>query len=720
MRCGWLCLIPFAFTACQQPPAIRLAQFSQAAAYPSLLGPIGDLRNPHSSLYLMGWPQEPGELPVAPARARVRLFCTRPQPAQLVLVGCSEEGEVVDVRLGSHLLGRVQMSVPWRRYTLEVPESALVAGENLLLLEGGGPSTTWSSLLFRPAQRAQHFAGHPPRAEFREGDLLLPFGSTLEFPLELIGQPSFQVDGVVPWCEAGASPPEQAWLQAQACTGLPEWSAEQTLNGRSKQAWRLRPPQGSARLSFSLTARAPALLKPGQLGLKLLKPRISGIQAPERAAAPLTRLPKKTLKDRPNVILYVVDTLRGDHVNPKLTPQLARLAQDGCRFEQVQAQSCWTKPSVASILTSLSPEEHQCLDFGDRLSERLHTLGESFHQAGYQVHGVVTNVYVSQAFGYAQGFEHFHYMSTAPSAQVQQYVEQWLQKRDPNRPFFLYVHSFDPHLPYEPPRRFLSDPKGLRSLSDEEARALARVPANSRGSQYEATLAAARRLYADEVRANDHSMGLLMECLKARKLYDSTMIAVTSDHGEEFLEHGLMGHNTSLYQELLEVPWILKLPHQEGAGTSVAGSWQHLDIAPTLLYHAGLEVPKSMRGQVFRPADPPTSAHRTVTFSVHSGADLRSYQPSLAPWLLQAKGVRQGPWVLIQADSSSPAHLQPLELYNLENDPQQKENLAYRRPEVRAYLAYQMQRAMATRGAPSQKLPDQQLRQKVRELPYLR
>ena len=168
------------------------------------------------------------------------------------------------------------------------------------------------------------------------------------------------------------------------------------------------------------------------------------------------------------------------------------------------------------------------------------------------------------------------------------------------------------------------------------------------------------------------------------------------------------------------MPWILKLPHQEGAGTHVSGSWQHLDIAPTLLYHAGLQVPKSMQGQVFRPGDPSPSVDRSTTFSVHSGADLRSYQPSLAPWVLQARGIRQGPWVMIQAESSSPGRLQPLELYNLETDPQQKENLAYQRPELRAYLAYRMQQLMAPRGAPSQKLPDQQLRQKVRELPYLR
>ena len=131
-----------------------------------------------------------------------------------------------------------------------------------------------------------------------------------------------------------------------------------------------------------------------------------------------------------------------------------------------------------------------------------------------------------------------------------------------------------------------------------------------------------------------------------------------------------------------------------------------------------MPVAKAMRGRVFVPGGP--SPEDPVGFSVHSGADLKSYHPSLTPWELQARGLRWGPWVMLQARSSSPCHLSPLELYNLDDDPGQRTNLAYSRPEIRASLGYRMRQLAGVPAAPSAKIPQSELHQKVRELPYLR
>jgi arylsulfatase A-like enzyme len=343
----------------------------------------------------------------------------------------------------------------------------------------------------------------------------------------------------------------------------------------------------------------------------------------------------------PNVILYVVDCLRADHVGAygysrPTTPEIDRLARDGVLLAQVQACASWTKPAVGCLFTGLYPVLHGAQTVDDVLDPGRRTLAEAFRDAGYATAAWIANPFVSaNPFGLTRGFQQVVQVLDKPplvnindlpadAADITRRVLPWLRDNRDRR-FFLYLHSLDAHAGYR--RRPPFDRVFVRRERKGEARQL--------------------DLYDNEVAYNDREIGRLVEALKRERLYDSTLIAVTADHGEEFGEHGFTRHGHTLYQALLHVPLVLKLPGSGRRDSRVEGLASSLDLAPTLLDLAGLPVPADLQGMSLRPAiESGSRSPRSVALSeqlspkevLYAGRDQRFkyvYQllPSPGEWL---------------------------------------------------------------------------------------
>jgi len=353
---------------------------------------------------------------------------------------------------------------------------------------------------------------------------------------------------------------------------------------------------------------------------------------------------EQTTSPPPNVIVYLVDTLRADRVGvyagtggipprpagqPSLTPAVDDFAADGgVVFDEAIAQAPWTRPAVATLLTGLGPLAHGVTTLDDRLADDARTLPEILQGAGYRTAAFSTNWHVTEATGLAQGFGDFIFLPDAVhSRTVARRVVRWLDDRSgtgerAGKPFFLYVHTLDPHAPYEPPadlrRRFAPDaPADAGSRPYLERIYAATGP--ERAAERAELMAPIPALYDAEVAAADRGFGKLLDALKARGLYDDTLIVFLADHGEELGEHGHLGHGYDLYRETLHIPWIVRLPggQRPGGRAHVAARIQQTDLVPTLLGALSVEAPPRLPGiDLFagrpgaaEPADRPAFSH---------------------------------------------------------------------------------------------------------------
>ena len=296
---------------------------------------------------------------------------------------------------------------------------------------------------------------------------------------------------------------------------------------------------------------------------------------------------------RPNVIVYVIDCLRADHVGAygyelPTTPELDALATDSVVFEDLASCAPWTKPSTACLFTSLLPIYHQARTVDDALSQERTTLAEAFRGAGYTTAAWVANPVIDpRVFFFNQGFDRWadlrsfeerttraHANALEPdAADITAGVLPWLEEHRDDT-FFLYLHSLDLHYEYR-----------ARPPFDEMF-----VSEGSTGLERD------RELYDNELAYNDRELGKLIARLKELDLYDNMVLFVTADHGEEFGEHGATRHGKTLYQQALHIPGILKFPDSRFAGERSPMLTSNIDIAPTLLQLVGVEPPETFQG----------------------------------------------------------------------------------------------------------------------------
>ena len=314
----------------------------------------------------------------------------------------------------------------------------------------------------------------------------------------------------------------------------------------------------------------------------------------------------------PNVVWIVIDALRADALHvygyPKpITPAIDALAAEGVRFENHFANAAQTVPSTLTMLLSRRPSDHgfsppDVAVFADRrpvYPAEFLFFAEVLHDAGYATAGYTANPYLTRANGFDQGFETFGTTAERGEDLVRR-ASAWLdeRKQDRGRPFHLYLHLMDVHQPYAPPVEYLArlapNPQGAVRLEGNRA-----VPfAPPTDLAYNADRYAACVAYADALVAS------LLAKLDALGLRDDTIVVLTADHGEEFGEHGGIGHGRHVFGEVVRVPLILRWPGHLEAGRVVAHVSQHLDLAPAVLALAGVPQPPEEQGRtIFEPID---------------------------------------------------------------------------------------------------------------------
>jgi choline-sulfatase len=371
------------------------------------------------------------------------------------------------------------------------------------------------------------------------------------------------------------------------------------------------------------------------------------------------------LHARPNVILITMDTLRVDHVGcygakTVRTPVLDALAVDGVVFEHAISQVPLTWPSHAAILTGTYPFQNGVQDFtGPPLSSQFRSVAQAFNKNGYATGAVVSAFVLDRSFGLIRGFDSYDDAFSAETflqkdlgtvdRKAADSVTQaigWLQKTN-HRPFFLWLHLYDPHSPYDPPEPF--------------------------NTQYH------DHLYDGEVAYADHELGRLIAWLKRNQLYDRSLIVFLSDHGESLGDHGEKEHGFFIYNSTVHIPLIVKPPARSGAHPKrVSRPVETIAVAPTLLHSAGLkdEIEKQFQSDGL--------------FDAGSKGEASAYSETFYPFSFFG-------WSPLHAVQTSRYHFIDAphpELYDLIADPGEENNLASQQGAIVSVLKDKLQQRL--------------------------
>lgn len=403
---------------------------------------------------------------------------------------------------------------------------------------------------------------------------------------------------------------------------------------------------------------------------------------------------------RPNIILITLDTTRADRMGflgakRGLTPHLDDIAQQGIVFTHAYAHVPITTASHATILTGTYPQFNRVNDFGVPLSSRLPYLPDLLRAQGYHTGAFVGSLILDPLDGTAPGFDrgfevydaNFHlrrhgadrYKSVERRAgDVVDHALSWLSRLS-NGPFFLWVHLYDAHDPYDPPEPFKSQHSN--------------------------------QPYDGEIAYADSAVGKLIGEIRKHGLYDETLIAVTADHGESLGAHGENTHGIFLYDETLHVPLLFKLPLNHASGQRVDGRVRLVDIAPTLLQEAGVVVPEAMQGESLSGMIRRSAA--TQDAAPERPAYAETDYPHRAFGWSSLRALRTGKYLFIRAPET--------ELYDQTSDPGAVHNLANEARAVAGTLGSQLN---DFRGKTAQTLvelakPDPEQMQKLQALGYV-
>ena len=416
------------------------------------------------------------------------------------------------------------------------------------------------------------------------------------------------------------------------------------------------------------------------------------------------------------VILIMADTLRRDHLDMygyrrETAPVLSRMASEGTLFRDNISQASWTKVSTPSIHTSLYPTTHTVKQVPDRLPSSATTLAEAYRAAGYATLSFSSVGFTGQSSNMHQGFEELHESGSRTAdnqtKSAREYVDRllpWL-KQHQDVPFFVFLHVFDPHSPFEPRPPYdtlWADPSKKAGFEEEldRVREFIETPTlRNRGMPSREELLEAEvdpdefisqyyDWYDGSIRGMDMEIGRLLEGLWALNLADSTLVAFIGDHGEEFLDHGRTWHGHSVYGELVNVPLLLWWPGVVPAGLTVDDTVRSIDLMPTLLALSGLSAPDDIQGQSLLPlmGGPAGGADVVEEWIVRPAGSERDLGDGRSVSLV-ADG-----WKLVQnTDLSDEDHPQ-LELFDHEKDPLDLVNLATAHPDIVERLTKEIDR----------------------------
>ena len=326
-------------------------------------------------------------------------------------------------------------------------------------------------------------------------------------------------------------------------------------------------------------------------------------EAPEESA-PVAELP--------SLFLVTIDTLRADHLpmygySRNTAPFLSEIAASGTVFDAAYSTSSWTVPALASLVSGVYPPTHRVVHgmaeqgrvFAQEvLLTEFTTVAEVLHDLGYRNYAVTANSHADVSFGFGQGWDRFQCVGFGPAAMVEEAIEPWADEIQQHAgPVFVWLHYFDPHLPYDAREPWHQDYDP--GTTPEEAAVIKKARRSWPQLPQEVTADLPRYMeiaiarYDSEINYADASIRRVSE--RIPRLQQAMMI-VTSDHGEEFLDHGQFGHAKNLYNETVRVPFILKLPEGRSPPRS-EGVVSLVDVAPTLVVAAGGDVPDGWQGR---------------------------------------------------------------------------------------------------------------------------
>lgn len=430
----------------------------------------------------------------------------------------------------------------------------------------------------------------------------------------------------------------------------------------------------------------------------LVSAGIAGVVWKRQGAAPDVTGP-------PNVLLVTLDTTRADRLGAygytaARTPALDRLAAEGVLFERAVSAAPTTLPAHASLMTGRNPMAHGVRNNGVPLDNGVPTLAGAFREAGYRTAAFVSAFVLDQRFGLARGFDLYDDDLDPPAGRATDELERrgdrtvaaaaaWLTSAGPGQgsitpaggpgtaPFFLWVHLYDPHDPYEAP-----------------------------GSAGNAGLATS---YDDEIAFADTAVGTLLGALERQRLSNNTIVAVIGDHGESLGEHGEATHGMFVYESAMRVPALLKWPARVPAGTRVTSLVRAIDLAPTLLDLAARPPLAGATGVSLVPLVRGTAASPEAAAATAYG---ETYFPQLFMNWAPLRSWRDGQWKFIEAPT--------LELYDLASDPGETVNLAPREPDRAARMRRALYALLAAESTTTASAgPDRETMQKLAALGYV-
>jgi len=424
------------------------------------------------------------------------------------------------------------------------------------------------------------------------------------------------------------------------------------------------------------------------------------VSCDKQPAAPLKMMSAKP-SSTPNVIVISFDTVRADclgcYGHPWIeTPHIDEFAKESILFEACMSVAPTTLASHTSLFTGTYPHTHGVPRNGFVVNEKNVMLAEVLREAGYHTAGFPASFTLNSRFNFHQGFDHYDDEENMPTGSdsdwdgeqrsaenVTDAVLDYLDTTEPDGPVFLFVHYWDPHAPYRPPSPYLE-----KYLYRESETAPGTVIEQERRDElvdkdwvlgvprpdYENEVRDYVRLYAGEISYMDEHVGRLFRGLRDRGIFDKSIVAVTSDHGETLWDHEpYFTHGWDTYQASVHVVCIVRLPGGKHGGTKVSVPISNIDVMPSVLGYLGLAVPERVEGRTIDFTQPgEDTPARTLYSQATKPFDVEAGQ--VWPNTNKTRCARAGTYTFIQFPSTGDEELydlsiDPTEQYNLLSDP---------------------------------------------------
>jgi len=656
----------------------------------------------------------------------------------------------ISIRLNGQRLSAVELPRGWQTIAIEIPPGELCSGLNTWTFNFAyrAPSTESRtspsqprfavrlreiSLVTAPPPRgpfvelrrriARQVSVRPPSAstqvfDQKSGRFVIPTAGTLMLPMDLPANADrleFSIVGSEPPDRDGKWPAVevQGLGDGRSYSPVSATLEESVENTEHERRYRFAVDQFAGQACVLSIENGPV---PEHAPIEISRPKLITRPIPTNDGSVPGRDAVTT--SQPDIVLIILDAARPDHFSGYgyerlTTPAIDLLAAESLVFTNVFALVPNTHRSVPTMLTGLSFLDHGVTEDESVLDGSATTLAEYLRDAGYRTASFTANPNNSQTIGTEQGYDEFFELWTEvprTTSRKPDYLAArtvaWLDAQKDSRPLHLQLHFVPPHAPYDPSPDFdLFSDSAYRGACDGNAKTLRAIDKGNLTATKE-DLAHIRSLYDGNLRAADDAVAAVLQALRSRPRWENTVVLVTSDHGEAFFEHRRMLHNNTVYDEMLHVPFILRMPRGIGLDGVDTGQMATLaDIVPTLLAAASIGPVAALDGidLLGQPMPTRAAANRSMIARTAHPEPMRCLRTPRFKLILSPSG--------------------QVELYDLEADPGELRNVAYEHLPVTVGLAQLLTERLAApprldHRARKEELPAEE-REMLRTLGYL-